>query len=1229
MPTDRSQFIVPAGLELEHGPDGLVIRFPGDVVLDAPLGPRVRLIESRGGDISFGADVEVDEIIALSGKVTARAGLRVRSLSAADVQVRGPLRADVVVGRSLRLEGGATCGQITALAGDLVMQGVVRVSGDVVVDHGDLICHSDFTAANVRAGGRVVLRGPSELGRVEAGRELLAQAAVRADQLLAGAAIECLDNVEARVARAETIRLSGPRSEIKQVQARALIAVGAGKVTGDVFIAPVVDLAARTTGRITVIESHNELGASAVSGKLRLSELGTLISDVDAFLRDRGMTRLDEAPAPWPERPPARPTAAPRPAVEAAPPAVQPAAPLRSAAQPAAPPASPAGAAPAVPAFSAPSSPPSSADAAPTPAAPVGPASAPETPEVDAAELFAAGALALGSAAPLVSPEASPARALTLAGSAPAGGPSPTPAAAPITPSEGPSEAPVALPPVPVGEAVSAGLGARAARRPAPPPPPPLITPRVETLEEILAAYPGLLGPIASSTPAPRPAAPPVGIDPLAELEWWSEELNSGPTAPPAELRPEELRAAAEGAAPLAGDLEGELLATSALEADLRAAGLIDPAQPAPRPADLGASARVAAPPPPPSPAAAAAVDWTAPTSNAEAEPEGAAWLDAAALDASLLDQSTELDEGALDADLLMDAADLGPEGAAAPLAPPPAPTVGPETRPALDDLNLDDLNLDTLRPADPLFAVPGVDGLGADGGGAAGVAARSPEAAEAPAPGGLDLAGPAPVVGRAFTGGAGAPGHEPLTEEAVTAQAGAWHGDELLTGELKLPDLGDLSSMDEETLLRKLIEHPVGAFGAIAAIAGGVAPPPVVPAKPTEPSTEELRIAEELAAAAFDFEPSPDEGEGGSAPIEVAAPPPSAAPPAPVEPLSPALRPARPHVPLTDAPSLSFVSPRALVGADPAPEEALFDVPPLSVDDEVAAQLADLAEVESGPLALGGAEGPEQLRDPADSGVVFDMGGPADLHEDAFDPPTEGNRSWVGPDATVEEVPVRPPGGPLPVGMGQLMLMEEPSGGLDAAAAARGAPAAPVVDAAPPTPLAPPAPPVAAPAARRPPPVGLSPISAPTLPVPPPRLATVEEEEDEPERSAPITPARRAAPAPVAAPPPAAPPLTPPASPAAAPAPAAANRDVAADPVLSLMFETLGRIRGAYAGGPVPPPVDDIAALLRTQDYGRIRGEFPPLVTALIDHHRSAGGSVNPKVSHQLRIIDTLVRNL
>jgi hypothetical protein len=140
-----------------------------------------------------------------------------------------------------------------------------------------------------------------------------------------------------------------------------------------------------------------------------------------------------------------------------------------------------------------------------------------------------------------------------------------------------------------------------------------------------------------------------------------------------------------------------------------------------------------------------------------------------------------------------------------------------------------------------------------------------------------------------------------------------------------------------------------------------------------------------------------------------------------------------------------------------------------------------------------------------------------------------------------------------------------------------------------------------------------------------------VEEDDDELERSAPISPVRAPAPAPVAAPraPAAAPPLTPPTPAPQAPPQIAPNRDVSADPVLSLMFETLGRIRGAYAGGPTPPPVDDIAALLRTQDYGRIRAEFPPLVTALMDHHRANGGTVNPKVSHQLRIIDTLVRNL
>jgi hypothetical protein len=79
----------------------------------------------------------------------------------------------------------------------------------------------------------------------------------------------------------------------------------------------------------------------------------------------------------------------------------------------------------------------------------------------------------------------------------------------------------------------------------------------------------------------------------------------------------------------------------------------------------------------------------------------------------------------------------------------------------------------------------------------------------------------------------------------------------------------------------------------------------------------------------------------------------------------------------------------------------------------------------------------------------------------------------------------------------------------------------------------------------------------------------------------------------------------------------------------LALMLETMSRIRKAYGDSPPPPPLDAIDGLLASRDYARIREEFQGEVTALIDHHRKSGATLSPRVSHQLRIIDTLVHNL
>ncbi len=936
MQSERPQFIVPAGVQLEAGPDGLSLRFAGDVVLDAALGLKLRRVESTGGDVTLSAALgssEIGEISALQGKVHAKADLRAGRVLASEVHVRGAFSGEAVSARSLRLDGPVRCERLLASAGPLVLGASADISGEVVAEAGDILAAGPLRSPSVRASGRVTLRGAAELGLLQAGGEVLAQAELRADAIEAGQSVECLDKLEARVVRAETVRLMGPRTELKMVQARSSISVGPGRVTADVFIAPVVDLAPRASGRVTVIESHNELGPCAVSGKLRLSELASLIGDVDAFLAERGLSRLAEGE--W--SPPAAPRGAP---VE------------------------------------------------------LSEAHFPELP--------------VPSAAPVAAPSPAPAP--------------PEPWAPPVAP------------PAPAAVAGSAAGGSE------------------ESLEDILAAYPSAAAALQPEPPAAAGADP----EPVDDIGWWDEESTGE-----AELAPLAQDAPSHADASLGGpgeDPHGEDTSSEdhASGDDLNLDDLnLD---------DLNFDAL--------SPAAAVAP---------EAQPEPAAVADNGSSDVVFDEDAQDLDASLLMGDEGWDAGEAEPEG---------APVVAASSAPVLGEPD-DGLVADTL-----VGPLAGMGGLLAA---AMGVGAL-------------------PIDPDEGSGGVG--GSEPF-------------GGEALTGELQLPDLGDISEMDEETLLRKLIESP---------IPGLPQPQPRVAAPPPAPLPEDPQLQADFAAVAFSFDPSDEGADAGSdeateAPVTAAAP--AARPEAPA--------PLPPGGGLTDAPSLAFVSRAALLGGEPRDEERLFEV---SAED---LQRANELSTDEVAMQLG--------RGPADALPV--------------EPPT-------APAAIVEDVPVRRPLGPQPSGSGQLMLIEELSAPM---------PVQPVV------------------------PVEVEAESAPVAPLPPlrPSLSPV---------SAPMLPQPPAAPAaPVVAPAPSAPAL-------ALPRPAPAQ-DGPPNPVLALMLETMSRIRKAYGDSPPPPPLDAIDSLLASRDYARIREEFQGEVTALIDHHRKSGATLSPRVSHQLRIIDTLVHNL
>jgi hypothetical protein len=309
------------------------------------------------------------------------------------------------------------------------------------------------------------------------------------------------------------------------------------------------------------------------------------------------------------------------------------------------------------------------------------------------------------------------------------------------------------------------------------------------------------------------------------------------------------------------------------------------------------------------------------------------------------------------------------------------------------------------------------------------------------------------------------------------------------------------------------------------------------------------------------------------------------------------------------------------------------------TTDELVAMQLAAPAgRLQGHPM-------PELESDPGPAAAIFDMS-------------REGTEN-------VEVVPVRPPSGPQPAGQGQLMLMDD--------VVAQTAPTTPEVTPAPP-PLLMPKPSlqavepvplswsqgVQAPSEGEPAsatliaqnvaaPEANSPRQDPTFPEPSPKapISSPVESRLESSVSALPTPQTSAkAPAEIgsanapgnassAANRRAAPPLPLPGE-AAAPAPARgptvpykAPAEAPADPVYSLMLETMGRIRNSYDGRALPPPIEEINHLLASRDYQLIRESFPTLVTALVEYHRGRSEQLNPKVSHQLRIIDTLVRNL
>ncbi len=252
-------FVVPEGVVFLVEDDGVTIENEGDVVLHTDFGGRL-----------------LKRIVSHQGNVELHGNVRAGTLNAGgSVHCGGAARADSVLsGRDIKISGDAEFGSVQG-------GGNVHVAGSAqfgrAVAGGSLAVDGKLQSGTIECGGLVV-GGDAALGGVTA-----------------SGTISLLGAATATTLRASEVNLQGTSVTARGVQGAKRVSIGGAKLSVDAIIAPEVQVDGKTSGRVTVIESNNELGPNAVKGCFRLADYAEMVGDANSFLADRGLVALGVA----------------------------------------------------------------------------------------------------------------------------------------------------------------------------------------------------------------------------------------------------------------------------------------------------------------------------------------------------------------------------------------------------------------------------------------------------------------------------------------------------------------------------------------------------------------------------------------------------------------------------------------------------------------------------------------------------------------------------------------------------------------------------------------------------------------------------------------------------------------------------------------------------------------------------------------------------------------------
>jgi len=306
---EHTPFSLPSGVAMRVRNNRIAIAHDGPIVVEEGASVPLHTVVSRAGDVDLPA-LEGLSRAGAAGTLTLHGNVSVAHIQANRLVVHGTLRSrEVQVGSGGVVVHGGLFATTVAVTGDVVVEGPTRADRFRIA--GSLTAE-ELRADDVEVGQSLTVGGTLACPTVRVGGDLRASGAIQsqeltvegsatlsgrthADEILVVGLVQCDADIVSRRIRGGVVRLLGATSAVRAVQGADEIEVGGGRIQADGLIAPAIHLHPETSGRVTLLESRNELGANSVKGCLGLTDLDEVFGGAAPFLDERGLVALNSS----------------------------------------------------------------------------------------------------------------------------------------------------------------------------------------------------------------------------------------------------------------------------------------------------------------------------------------------------------------------------------------------------------------------------------------------------------------------------------------------------------------------------------------------------------------------------------------------------------------------------------------------------------------------------------------------------------------------------------------------------------------------------------------------------------------------------------------------------------------------------------------------------------------------------------------------------------------------